>query len=69
MQIPLDAQTIEAIIAGIALILMVASELVLSYHGRATFMMSRERLKTVASAFSAVFLFTVLIRVLQMMNL
>lgn len=63
MSFPLSFSDISLLLAITALILLVTSELLSPYYGKANFKINKKKLKNTAIFFSALFLTTVIIQI------
>ncbi len=68
MIFPLDSGGISLIAAISAIILLATSEVLSSYHGKATILINKKRLRNAAIAFSIFFLITVIIQIIQIIS-
>lgn len=68
MVFPLSFWDISLWIAVIAIILLVTSELISPYYGRTNLFINRKRLQNVALIFSILFLITVAVRIITLLN-
>ena len=68
MHFPLSFWDISLWIAVIAIILLVTSELISPYYGRTNLFISKKRLQNVALIFSILFMITVAVRIITLLN-
>ena len=68
MQFPLTFWDLSLWLAVISIILLVASELALPYHGQTNLLINKKRLKKVALTMGVLFLITVAIRIVSMIT-
>ena len=68
MQFPLSFWDIGLVLAVVAIVLLITSELASPYHGRRTLAIEKKVLRTSALMFGFAFLFTVLVRVYQIIS-
>lgn len=66
MKFPLDFGTITLLLAAIALILLVSSEMLSSYHGGVNILINKKRLKNAAIGATVAFLITVVMRAISL---
>ena len=66
MKFPLDFWTITLLIAAIAIILLVTSEMLSSYHGKVNILINKKRLRNAAIAAAIAFLTTAAMRVISL---
>lgn len=69
MMFPLSFSDLILWIAVTALILLVTSELLSPYYGRPNIYIDKKRLRMVSLTFGVIFLFAVIIEILEMMLL
>ncbi|MGB9841314.1 MAG: hypothetical protein ACPLKZ_01165 [Candidatus Bathyarchaeales archaeon] len=67
MNFPLNFWDISLLLAIIALILLVTSEMLSPYHGKVNVLINKKKLKNTAIAIAILFLFTVAIRVISIL--
>lgn len=65
MMFPLNFQDVSLFLAIIALILLIASELLLPYYGKINILINKKRLRNVAIMVSVFFLITVAIKIYE----
>jgi len=65
MSFPLDFWDISLLLAIIAIILLITSEMLSPYHGKINIRVNRKKLKNAAFAVSILFLATVAIRIIS----
>ena len=65
MNFPLNFGDISLLLAVLAVILVVTSEIISPYYGRLTMLISREKLRKVSLVFFVLFLATLIIRVFE----
>lgn len=66
MNFPLSSWDISLWLAVTAIILLITSELVSPYHGKANLLINKKRLKRAALIVSILFLMTVVIQIYEM---
>jgi hypothetical protein len=66
MQFPLALWDISLLLAVVAIILLITSEILSHYYGKISIQINRKRLRNAALAFSVLFLVTVAIRIVGM---
>jgi hypothetical protein len=64
MMFPLDIWEISLLLALTAILLLIASELISPYYGRANILINKNRLKNTAVTISILFLATVAIKII-----
>lgn len=67
MNFPLNFWDISLLLAIIALILLVTSEMLSPYHGKVNVLINKKKLKNTSIAIAILFLFTVAIRVISIL--
>jgi hypothetical protein len=68
MDFPLSLWDISLWLAVTAIILLITSELISPYYGRTNLIINKKRLRNVALTDAALFLITVVIRVMTILN-
>ena len=68
MRFPLDFSDISLLLATTAIILLITSELLSPYYGKINIQINKKRLKNAALATSALFLATVVIRIVSIIT-
>ena len=63
MMFPLDFWDISLLLAIIAIILLITSEMLSSYYGKVNILINKKKLKNTAITISTLFLITVAIRI------
>jgi hypothetical protein len=63
MQFPLELWDISLLLAVVAIILLITSEILSNYYGKISIHINRKRLRNSALAFSVLFLATVAIKI------
>jgi hypothetical protein len=66
MNFPLNFWDISLFIAIIGIILLITSEMLSSYYGKINILINKKKLKNAAIAVSALFLITVVMRMISM---
>ena len=66
MKFSLDFWTITLLIAAIAIILLVTSEMLSSYHGKVNILINKKRLRNTAIAAAIAFLITAAMRIISL---
>jgi len=63
MMFPLNLWDVSLLLATLAIILLITSELLLLHYGRVSILINKKRLRNTATAVSVLFLITVAVRI------
>jgi hypothetical protein len=63
MMFPLNLWDVSLLLATLAIILLITSELLLPHYGRVSILINKKRLRNTATAVSVLFLITVAVRI------